>query len=111
MYVVAVVVAVMFIVSVIAGVSEPGFATVPYTVDPALSVISTKLRPPDVPVASVTVTAVIVSVPLPVWNVNASAIVADALGAIVALLGSVPVANVVTFGVTGEPVGTTPVAA
>ena len=60
--------------------------------------------------ASVTVTAVIVSVPLPVWNVNASAIVAAPEGAIVTLPGSVPVASVVTFGVIGEPVGTTPVA-
>ena len=57
-----------------------------------------------------TVIAVMVSVPLPVWKVNASAIVADAPGASVVFDGSVPVASVVTSGVTGEPVGTTPVA-
>ena len=111
MYVVAVVVAVMVDEKVIAGVSLPGFVADPYTVDPAVSVISTRLKPADVPVASVTVTAVIVSVPLDVWSVKASAIVATPLGASVAFEGSVPVAKVVRLGVTGEPVGTTPVAA
>ena len=96
--------------SVSAGVSLPGFVTDPYTVEPALSVISTRLSPPDVPAASVTVIAVIVSVPLAVWNVNASAIVAAPPGARLAFDGSVPVANVVMFGVTGDPVGVAPVA-
>ena len=82
----------------------------PYTVDPALSVISTRLNPPDVPAARLTVAAVIVSVPLAVWNVNASAIVAAPPGASVALDGSVPVASVVALGVTGDPVGVAPVA-
>ena len=66
MYVVRVVVAVMVVVSVIEGVSLPGLLTDPYTVAPVVSVISTRLSPPDVPAASVTVTAVTVSVPLPV---------------------------------------------
>ena len=110
MYVVSVVVAVMLVDSVIAGVSLPGFATDPYTVAPVVSVISTRLSPADVPVAKVTVTAVIVSVPLPVWNVNASTMVAAPPGARLALLGSVPVASVVTFGDTGDPVGVAPVA-
>ena len=56
------------------------------------------------------VTAVMASVPLLVWKVNASAGVAAPPGAMVALGGSVPLPSVVTFGVTGEPVGTAPVA-
>ena len=90
--------------------SLPGFVTDPYTVLPALSVISARLSPADVPLASVTVTAVIVSVPLPVWNVNASAMVAAPPGASDALEGSLPVASVVTLGDTGEPLGVAPVA-
>ena len=54
--------------------------------------------------------AVMVSVPLPVWKANASAIVAGPPGAIVALLTGVPSPSVVTVGVVGEPVGRTPVA-
>ena len=61
--------------------------------------ISTSERLADVPVASVTVTAVIVSVPLLVWNVNASAMVAAPPGASVVLPGSVPLPNV-TIGAT-----------
>src|SRR6185295_4010925 len=110
LYCVAVVVAVIFVDRAIAGVSLAGFATDPWTTVPASLVISTKLNPPDVPAARVTLTAVIVSVPLTVANVNASAIVAAPPGAREALPGSVPLASVVTFGVTGEPVGTTPVA-
>ena len=78
--------------------------------DPAASVISTRETPADVPDARLTVTAVMVSVPLPVWKVNASAIVAAPPGLMVALPGSAPLPSVVTFGVTGEPTGTTPVA-
>ena len=77
---------------------------------PASLVISMSETPARVPGAIVTVTAVIASVPLPVWKVNASAIVAAPPGAMVALAGSVPLPSVVTFGVTGEPVGTTPIA-
>src|SRR3989304_5865390 len=76
----AVVVTGIGVVRVIEGVSVAGFATDPYTVLPASSVISTKLRPPDVPAASVTVTAVTESVPALVANVKASAIVADPPG-------------------------------
>jgi hypothetical protein len=50
-----------------------------------------------VPAASLTVTAVIVSVPPSVWNVNAPAIVAALPGAIVVLAGSAPVPSVVIF--------------
>ena len=78
--------------------------------DPASLVISTSETPADVPGASVTVTAVIASVPPPVWKVNASAIVAAPPGAMVALAGSMPLPSVVRFGVTGEPVGTAPIA-
>ena len=110
LYAVSVVVAVIAVESVTLGVSLPGFATDPYTVAPALSVISTRLSPPDVPAARVTVTAVMESVPLAVWNAKVSAMVAAPPGARFALLGSVPVASVVTFGVTGDPVGVAPVA-
>ena len=77
---------------------------------PATSVISTRDTAADVPDARVTVMAVMASVPLAVWKANASAIVAAPPGAIVALLTGVPSPSVVTVGVTGEPVGTTPVA-
>ena len=56
-------------------------------------VISTKLNPPEAPVASPTTTAVIVSVPVLVWKVNASAMVAAPPGARVAFAGSVRVAE------------------
>ncbi len=97
LYWVAVVVAVMFVVSAIAGVSLAGLATEPYTTVPASLVISTRLRPPEVPAARVTVAAVMTSVPTPVWNVNASAMVAAPPGAILAFAGSVPLASVVTL--------------
>ena len=110
LYVVAVVVAVMFDDSEIAGVSLAGFEDDPYAVAPVLSVISTRPTPADAPVPNDTVIAVIVSVPIAVWNVKASAIVAAPPGASVTFDGSVPVASVVSGSVTGEPVGVTPVA-
>src|SRR5580765_649753 len=110
LYWVAVVVAEMLVVSVMAGVSEAGLLTEPWTTVPASLVISTRLRPAEVPAASVTVTAVMASVPLLVWTVNASAMVAAPPGARLTLPGSVPVASVVVgaAGVAGDPVGTTP---
>ena len=81
--------------SVIAGVSLPGLTTDPYTVEPAVSVISTRLNPPDVPDASETVTVVMLSVLLAVWKVKASAMVAAPPGARVVLPGSVPFPSVV----------------
>ena len=72
---VADVVAVMFVVGWSACRSTDSSRT-PYTVEPRYVVISTRLRPADTLVPSDSVTAVIVSVPVPVWNVNASAIVA-----------------------------------
>jgi hypothetical protein len=49
----------------------------------------------NVPGASVTVTAVTVSVPPSVWKVNAPAVVAAPPGATVVLPGSAPVPSVV----------------
>ena len=49
---VAVVVAVIFVVSEMVGVSLDGFVADPYTVLPALSVISTRLKPADTLVPS-----------------------------------------------------------
>ena len=95
LYCVAVVVAVMLVVRAMAGVSLAGLLTDPCTTVPASLVISTRLNPPDVPAASVTVTVVIVSVPTLVWNVNASAMVAAPPGARLALPGSVPLPSVV----------------
>src|SRR3972149_1794226 len=95
LYWVAVVVTGIGVVRVIDGVSVAGFATDPYTVLPASLVISTKLRPPDVPAASVTITAVTESDPELVQRVNAPEIVAGPLGAIVVLAGSVPLPMVV----------------
>src|SRR5580765_6973593 len=95
LYWVAVVVAEMLVVSVMAGVSEAGLLTEPWTTVPASLVISTRLSPAEVPAASVTVTAV----PLAVWTANASAMVAAPPGARLALPGSVPVASVVTLSV------------
>ena len=62
-----------------------------------------------VPVANATVTLVIVSVPLEVWSVKLSSIVAAAPGTIVMLLGLVPSARVVVtvpaagFSATRKP--------
>ena len=72
--------------------------------------ISTRLSPPEVPAARVTVTAVMESVPLAVWNAKVSAMVAAPPGARDELLGSMLVLSVVRFGVTGDPVGVAPVA-
>jgi hypothetical protein len=66
LYSVKVVVAVMFVLKLISGVSVAGFVTEPYTVPPPAFVISTRLNPPDVPAAKLTVTAVTVSSPLDV---------------------------------------------
>ncbi len=76
-------------------VSLAGSAADPYTVRPSLLVISTRLIPPEVLAASVTVAAVTVSVPLSVWSVKVSSSVATAPGAIGALAGLVPSAIVV----------------
>src|SRR6266446_9294485 len=94
LYVVADVVAVMFVLSVMETVSEPGSVAVPMTTL-LLSVIWTRLIPARVPAASVTVAAVTVSVPLLVWSVKASTSVAAAPGAMVVFPGLVPSAIVV----------------
>src|SRR5437899_9935027 len=97
LYVVAVVVTEMFVLSVMGTVSEPGLVAVPMTTL-LLSVIWTRLIPAQVPAASVTVAAVTVSVPLLVWSVKASTSVAAAPGARgqVGQVGLVPSAIVVT---------------
>ena len=97
LYWVSVVVALIGVVSVIAGASLPGFATEPYTVDPALSVISTRLNPPEVPAASATVIAVTDSAPESVMKVKESLMVADPPGARLELPGSVPLPRVFVF--------------
>src|SRR5881396_1081655 len=98
LYVVADVVAVMFVLSVMETVSEPGSVAVPMTTL-LLSVIWTRLIPAQVPAASVTVAAVTVSVPPLVWSVKASTSVAAAVpGAMVVGPGFVPSAIVVTGG-------------
>ena len=82
-----------------------------YRTAPLSEVILTSLKPAWVPAAKVTVKAVMLSVPETVCTVKASkSVIADS-GATVLLPGSVPSPKVVTFGVTGDPVGTTPVAA
>src|SRR6185295_14101762 len=88
------VVEVMLVERLTEGVSLPGFEEEPWTVEPASFVISTRLRPPEVPEASVTVIAVIVSVPLAVWNVKASTIVAAPPGARLASARSPPMPSV-----------------
>jgi len=93
------VVSTIFVVKLIDGVSVAGFATDPYTVVPALSVISTKLRAPDVPAASVTVTAVTSGeAPGFILNEKKSTYVAAPPGAIVTLAGSETLARVVVGG-------------
>src|SRR5712691_9435475 len=76
--------------------SDAGLVTDPYTVDPPLFVISTRLSPAEVPAASVTVAAVTVSVPLLVTSVKASTLVAAPSGARVVFPGLVPSPIVVT---------------
>src|SRR5881296_237652 len=96
LYVVADVVAVMFVLSVMETMSEIGSVAVPMTTL-LLSVIWTRLIPAQVPAASVTVAAVTVSVPPLVWSVKASTSVAAAVpGAMVVFPGLVPSAIVVT---------------
>ena len=63
LYCVEVVVAVMFVPSVMATVSDAGFVTEPYTVLPASFVIATRLNPAAEPADNDTVTPVTVSVP------------------------------------------------
>src|SRR2546422_395835 len=58
--------------------SDAGLVTEPYVVDPLLLVISTRLSPAEVPAASVTVAAVIVSLTLPT-SVKASTLVTVAV--------------------------------
>src|SRR5437899_9680763 len=95
LYVVAVVVTEMFVLSGIETMSEIGSVAVPMTTL-LLSVIWTRLIPARVPAASVTVAAVTVSVPPLVWSVKASTSVAAAPGAMVVFPGLVPSAIVVT---------------
>src|SRR5437899_12899999 len=97
LYVVAVVVTEMFVLSVMGTVFAPGSVAVPKTTL-LLSVIWTRLIPAQVPAASVTVAAVTVSVPPLVWSVKASTSVATAPGARgqVGQVGLVPSAIVVT---------------
>src|SRR5437016_778504 len=87
----------MFVLSVMGTVSEPGSVAVPMTTL-LLSVIWTRLIRAEVPAASVTVAAVTVSVPLLVWSVKASTLVAAAPGATVVFPGFVPSAIVVMLG-------------
>src|SRR5437899_276642 len=94
LYVVAVVVTEMFVLSVMGTVFGPGSVAVPMT-PLLLSVIWTRLIPAQVPAASVTVAAVTVSVPPLVWSVKASTSVAAAPGAMVVFPGLVPSAIVV----------------
>jgi hypothetical protein len=63
--------------------------------DSASSVIWSCNKLANVPGASVTVTALTVSVKPSVWKVNAPAVVAALPGATIALAGSVPVPSVV----------------
>src|SRR5712691_6897316 len=75
--------------------SDAGLVADPYTVDPPLFVISTRLSPAEVPAASVTVAAVTVSLPLLVTSVKASTMVAAPPGAREAFEGSVVSPSVV----------------
>ena len=83
--------------SVMGTVFAPGSVAVPKTTL-LLSVIWTRLIPAEVPAASVTVAAVTVSVPLLVWSVKASTLVAAAPGAMVVFPGFVPSAIMVSVG-------------
>src|SRR2546422_9759528 len=74
--------------------SDAGLVTEPYVVDPLLLVISTRLSPAEVPAASVTVAAVIVSLTLPT-SVKASTLVAAPPGARVTFEGLVVSPSVV----------------
>ena len=99
----------VFVFKVIDVVAIPvGLVVEPYTVEPDASVIST-LEVEDAYERLMTM-AVMTSVPPSVCNVNESVVVAPVPGPTVNDVGSVPdVMVVVTFGVTGDPVGVSPV--
>src|SRR3569832_2060384 len=98
LYVVVVVVAVkVLVLSVMVGVLVAGLVTEPYTVVPALLVISILLMPTSVPVARVTVTLETLSLLPSVTKVKASAMVAAPDGARVVPAGSLPLPSVVVL--------------
>jgi hypothetical protein len=92
----------VLLLKIIVGVSVVGLVVEPYTIVPALLVISTSDVEVAVLEANTKVIDWITSVPESVWNVKVSDVVAVVPGRIVEDAVSVPVVNVVTlFGVTG----------